>query len=76
MHCTTPHYTSVDCSIVRAACNHHSACIILTATLLCLQGEWTGEMGGNRDMVTWMNNPKVRLFIEDSGTDCDEGGRG
>ena len=30
-------------------------------------------MGGNRDMVTWMNNPKVRLYIEDSGTDSDEG---
>ena len=30
-------------------------------------------MGGNRDMVTWMNNPKVRLFIEDSVSKDDEG---
>ena len=30
-------------------------------------------MGGNRDMVTWMNNPKVRLFIEDSSSKDGEG---
>ena len=32
-------------------------------------------MGGNRDMVTWMNNPKVRLFIEDSSGSKDGEGK-
>lgn len=28
------------------------------------QGEWKGESGGNRDMSSWLNNPKFKLRID------------
>jgi hypothetical protein len=28
------------------------------------QGQWSGDQGGNRDMGTWISNPKIKFRLE------------
>lgn len=33
-----------------------------------IRGKWDGEVGGNRNMGTWVSNPKVKLKLKDTNT--------
>jgi hypothetical protein len=37
-------------------------------------GEWRGDTGGNRDMGTWINNPKVHFKVEKLPSDLQKPG--
>jgi len=31
-----------------------------------VEGFWSGDEGGNRQMVTWINNPKIKIELKGS----------